>query len=205
MILNKTAKQAENEQGADDGEEMVVLKKKRKEVSKRSFLNVDSSEAESIDAATGARYELLAPSGNIVLDYKFGDDSDFDRKCALFGYHTKIGNVANTVLNDKDEPGSPQDAAAAIREFIQKAQGADGVWADKTGGVGARVDKDALADSIHAVGTAAGKAVKPVAEIRARLESDQAYLRMARQVPEVAAEYATRVGKVAKTVDDLFA
>lgn len=199
LKLPAIARRPDDETGAGETE----TASKRKQVSKRSFLLADGKEAEKIEEATGARYTLLAPSGNKDFDQQFGDAGKFATMCAIFGFQTKVGNVANTVLNDKDEPGTPDDAAAAIEEFITKASATDAVWAERTtGGVGARIDKDALAGAIVAVAGASGK-VADYAKIRDRLETDAQYVRAARQVPAVATEYATRVGKANKTIDDL--
>jgi hypothetical protein len=172
-------------------------------VSNREFLKADGSIADRMEESDGARYTLLDPAGNHDLDYIFGKNPNADKWFANFGFHTKVGNVANTVLNDKDEPGTPSEAANAIREFL--AGIASGIWAaERTGGVAQRIDKDALAGSIVAVAEAAGK-VADYQKIRDKLESDPQYVRAARQVPAVATEYATRVGKPAKSVDDLLA
>lgn len=186
------------ESGSADGD--TATESKRKSVSKRSYLKADGSEAERIEEATGARYTLLDPAGNHDFDQQFGTAGSLETMCGVFGFHTKVGNVANTVLNDKDEPGSPSDAAAAIKEFLTAAAG--GTWAERSTGVGARVDKDALATAIVTVATAAGKTADR-AKILARLEAEPTYVRAARQVPAVASEYATLVGKSTKTVDDL--
>lgn len=175
---------------------------KRKQVSKRDFLLADGTVAERIEEATGARYTLLAPSGNKDFDQQFGEAGKLATMCAIFGFHTKVGNVANTVLNDKDEPGSPDDAAKEIEAFIAAAN--TGTWAERAaGGVGARIDKDALAAAIVTVAEAGGKTGVDYQKIRDRLESDAQYVRAARQVPAVANEYATRVGKATKSIDDL--
>jgi hypothetical protein len=191
---------------------------KRKSVSKRSYLDENGETKDvKIETAKGARYTLLDPNGNQDIDYVYGTNPDFDRMCAMFGFHTKVGNVANTVLNDKDEPGTPADAAAKIKEWMADAQSADDpTWAERTGGVGgARVDRDALAGSIVAVllATVDEKTGKPLldpanesaqyAKVRQRLEDEPAYLRGARSNPDVAREYATRTGKAQKTVADL--
>ena len=173
---------------------------KRKKVSQRSYLKADGTEAERIEEASGARYTLLDSAGNHDFDQQFGEAGKLTTMCAIFGFHTKVGNVANTVLNDKDEPGSPADAAAAIKEFLATAEG--GTWAERSAVVGARIDKDALAGSIVTVAEAAGKTAD-YDKIRQRLEDDATYVRAARQVPAVASEYAKRVGKASKTVDDL--
>jgi hypothetical protein len=190
------ALQAPDESGAAES----VTESKRKQVSKRSYLKADGSEAERIEEASGARYTLLDTAGNHDFDQQMGDAGSLVTMCAIFGFHTKVGNVANTVLNDKEEPGSPTDAAAAIKEFLGSA--ASGTWAERSTVVGARIDKDALAGAIVEVAGAAGKTAD-YAKIRQRLEEDATYVRAARQVPAVASAYALRVGKATKTVDDL--
>lgn len=184
---------------------------KRKQVSKRHYLDNAGNEVDKIEEATGARYVLLDTAGNHTFDEQFGKAGAFSTMCAILGFHTKIGNVANTVLNDKDEPGTPTDAAGAIKDFIAKAQDeSNPVWAERTGGgAGAKVDRDALAGAIVQVGIAQN--VFPESErdsryatVRQRLEDEPAYLRGARTIPAVAQEYATRVGKAQKTIGDLF-
>lgn len=174
----------------------------RKQVSKRGFL-LGNNPVDKIEEADGASYTLLDPNGNHdIVSGELGQPGKFATMCAIFGFHTKVGNVANTILNDKDEPGTPADAKAAIAEFIESAN--DGTWAERAGGVGAKVDKDALCNAIVTVATAGGKQVDQAA-IRQKLEDDPAYVRKARQVPAVATEYSKLVGKSTKTIDDLLA
>lgn len=184
---------------ADPTGDLVVGK--RKQVSKRAFIDKSGNPVDNIDEATGARYTLLAPSGNKDFDIQLGEAGKAVTMFAIFGAHTKLGNVANTVLNDKDEPGSPDDAASEIEDFIKMAEG--GVWREKSAGpVGTRIDKDALAAAIVAVAEAAGKS-PDYQKIRDRLESDPQYVRTARSVTDVQNEYARRVGKAGKSIDDL--
>ena len=186
---------------ADSAADAGTESAKRKSVSKRLFINAAGDEVDKIEEATGGRYVLLVPEGNRAFDQQFGEAGKLGTMCAIFGFHTKAGNVANTVLNDKDDPGTPADAATELEAWIKQADG--GVWAERAaGGVGARIDKDALAGAIVAVAEAAGKQAD-YQKIRDRLESDPQYVRAARQVPAVATEYATRVGRATKTVDDL--
>lgn len=173
---------------------------KRKQVSKRDYLKADGTVADKIEESAGARYTLLDTAGNHDFDELFGDPGKFETMCAIFGFHTKVGNVANTVLNDKDDPGTPTDAAQAIREFIAAAKA--GTWAERSGGVAVRIDKDKLAGAIVSVAESKGKTAD-YQKIRDKLESDPQYVRAARQVPEVATAYAAAVGKAPKSVDDL--
>lgn len=210
IVASTAMRKPEDETGSDaDTAETVTTatKRERKQVSKRSFL-FDGKEVDKIEEANAARYTLLVPSGNVDLDSPvFGEPGKLATMCAIFGFHTKVGNVANTVLNDKDDAGTPEDAAAEIKEFLAKAE--SGTWAERTsGGVGARIDKDALASAIVAVALAGGAITAAqegdtYAKVRDRLEKEPAYVRGARGVPDVAREYATRVGKATKTVADL--
>lgn len=190
----------------DDSADSTESTSKRKNVSKRYFLDAAGSigtdkEPVRIEDAKGARYMLLDPAGNHNIDYNFGVNADEDRMFALFGFHTKIGNVANTVLNDKDDPGTPADAKGAIDEFRIGLQG--GTWAERAaGGPGARIDKDALAGAIVEVAAAAGHTLD-LQKVRDRLESDAKYVRDSRQVGDVATAYSKRVGKPAKSIADL--
>lgn len=203
-------RQSDAEQGSDAPETS-----KRKSVSKRSFIDQAGTEVDKIEEATGSRYVLLDPAGNHTFDYQCGEAGKLATMAAIFGLQTKIGNVANTVLNDKDEPGTPADAAGAIKEWLTQVEG--GLWAERTtGGPGVRVDKPALAGAIVAVAIAAGKATAEqesdlFATISKRLEegwpernlTSAQYIRQVRTVPAVATEYATRVGKQAKSIDDM--
>jgi len=183
---------------ADDGDEAETTRTRR-QVSKRDYLDSDGAVCDKIEQASGARYTLLGDGGR-NFDEQFGDPGTFETMCAIFGFHTKVGNVANTTLNDKDNPGTPADAAAAIEEFIEAAK--SGTWAERTGGVGIVIDKDALAGAVVAVATAQGKNAE-YATIRQRMEEEAGYVKKVRQVPEVAMEYTRRVGKNVKSVDDI--
>lgn len=182
---------------------------KRKKVSKRVFIDSAGNEVEKIEQANGARYILLDPTGNKQFDYQFGEAGTMRTMCAIFGFVTKVGNVANTVLNDKDEPGTPTDAADSIAEFVTSAEG--GTWAERTGGVGAKVDRDALAEAIVRVLIASGKLDETDATAvgnakdtrRKKLDDDSKYLTASRKMPEVAAEYAKIKGQQVLDADSL--
>lgn len=189
----------------------------RKQVSKRDYLNEAGEVVTKMEEAHAARYSLLGSDHAYTLQVK-GDDIDADAVAmfAVIGYHTKIGNVANTVLNDKDDPGETDDAAAAIEQFLDDV--ARGVWAEKTeGGGGAKVNRDHLAQAVMNVmvpalqaQVAAGTKEALVYEkVRAQLDSDKVFFRNMRQVPEIQKEYAklagTGSGKTVADVADLFA
>jgi hypothetical protein len=192
-----------NRQAPESGGATADDDEKRKKVSKRAYLTVNGGECDKIEEATGARYTLLGTAGGEKhFDQQFGDAGKFATMCSIFGFHTKVGNVANTVLNDKSEPGTPDDAADAIAEFISKASDAEPVWAERTGGVGAKIDLDALAGAIVQCAESKGKELD-VLEIREKLEGDKALVRKMRQVPEIATAYNARVGKVVNLDDAL--
>lgn len=174
---------------ADDNGASDTTESKRKQVSKRAFLE-RGEECDKIEDCDGAQYLLLDPAGNHTFKYEFGKNPMWDKMFAAFGFHTKIGNVANTVLNDKDEPGTASDAADAIKEFL-----AGTVWAERAVGAGGtRIDKDALAAAI--VEWAAGQgATKDLADVREKLEDNPALVRKFRANPDVRALYDKRVGK----------
>lgn len=179
----------------------AATKKTRKDVSERFYIDASGAVVDKIELATGGRYQLLDPAGPVDFDEQFGQAGQFATMNGIFGFFTKVGNVANSELNG-DEPGTFADAAQAIREFITAAKG--GVWAERTGGVAVRIDKDKLAGAIVQVASEAGKEAD-YQKIRDKLESDPQYVRAARQVPAVATAYAAAVGKATKSVDDLLA
>lgn len=186
------------ESGAADGSQESASS--RKKVSTRDFLNTSGEVVERIEEATGARYTLLGDGGK-PFDKQFGQAGTPGVMFAIFGFHTKVGNVANTVLNDKEEPGTPADAAAAIDEFIKLAD--EGKWAERAaGGVGARIDKDALAAAVVAVAQKNGQQ-KDLVQVREKLEDNPGLVRTLRQNADIAAEYNSRVGKTAKPTDEV--
>lgn len=122
----------------------------KQKVSDRSLIG---PEGVDYDQAEGCKYTLVKATG---VDGKgapvFSDVQSFEyrpsattpmgRAFELFGFLTKVGNEANSVLNDKDSPGTIDDAAAAISEWLSKGQ-----WAsDRV--AGPRFDKDKLALAI---------------------------------------------------------
>jgi hypothetical protein len=172
----------------------------RKRVSKRDFLDADGNVCERMEEASGARYTLLDPNGNHEFEMLFGEPGRAETMFAIFGFHTKIGNVANTVLNDKNDPGSPSDAAEEVRAFMQLAEA--GKWAERTGTVGARVDRDALTAAIVEFAAGKGQTKDPVA-VRQALDDNPALIAQFRKVPEILAAYTKRVGAGGVNADTL--
>lgn len=183
-----------------DTNETGTSRAKRKQVSKRAWIDSQGNEVETEAEATGGRYALIMDDKTLRnFDRQFGDAGKLDTMLAIFGWHTKLGNVANSVLNDKDEPGDASDAADAIDAWIAGAEG--GKWAEeRTGGVGAKIDLDALANALVDV--------KPdlepkMAAIRQKLEEDKTWRAQIRKDPQVSAAYAKRVGASAKPLAEL--
>lgn len=145
----------------------------REKRSERAFINAEGKEVERMEQATGARYTLgSGTSENFAavrsFDIQLGEAGSPATMYAVFGFHTKIGNVANTVLNDKDEPGTVEDAAASIEEFMASVGG--GVWREAgEGGVrGPKYDNAILAEALVRVLGSAAKG--DVGHYQARLD-----------------------------------
>jgi len=161
---------------------------------------------QSEEHAWGIRYTLLA--NNQSFDYVYGKSPDMDRMLACFGAKTLATNETSQARNNPKGEGTADEQIAAVRDRF--AGLASGVWVDRTrDGVGAKVDKDALAEALCRVFVASGKKTQAdidggyKATIRQKLEDDAGYARSARQNPAVSAEYAAIVGRQVKTVDDL--
>lgn len=163
-------------------------------VSERGLLLADGKEADNMNVATGGSYKLVANGKEFV--YQYGQNPHLDRFFGIFGFHTKIGNVANTVLNDAKEPGTADDAAAEIEDFLASA--GNGVWREASeGSRGPKYDKDTLAEALHGVLQAAGKATTDVAGYLAKLE-DKSYYAKVRANTEVMAAYHTAMAEKGK-------
>lgn len=114
----------------------------RQKASERLFIDADGNEVDKIELATGARYVI--PANGKSFDMQLGKAGDPNTMFAVFGYHTKLGNVANTIRNDKTAPGRPDDEADAIEEFLESVSG--GAWREPSeGGRGPKYDDSILA------------------------------------------------------------
>lgn len=201
--MKKIPATAKVHQAPDVATDATESESKRKQVSKREYLGKDGAVVDRMEDATGARYTLLGVTGgNRDFDEQFGEAGHFTTMNAILGFHTKAGNEVNTVLNDKDEPGTPDDAAAALEAWIAKAK--SGTWATReSSGGGTRVDKQALAWAAFTVAGGEGKSKKSYDEILQKLEEEPTFVRQLRSVPAVAKAYAERTGKATKSVDEL--
>lgn len=146
----------------------------REKVSERDFILSDGAVVKRMDEAAGARYTLVDCGKS--FDYYPGKNPEMDKKFAIFGFHTKVGNVANTVLNDKNDPGTSEDAAAEIDSWLQAVEG--GTWreAGEGGPRGPKYDNAILAVAVLAYLKEVGDTPKgDEAYYLDRLESDKGY------------------------------
>lgn len=179
----------------------------RKTVSKRDYIDLDGNVVDDITLATGARYALI---GGETFDVLIGDPGKPATMYGILGAHTKLGNEANSVLNDKENPGSVGDAAAAIREFIAGTEASPPIWGVPGGGAVQRVDRDALAQAVTEHGAAiaqakgvAWDAASRLATYRAKLDADKTFFAACRKDADIASRYAKLVGAKVVDVDSL--
>jgi hypothetical protein len=176
----------------------------RQRVSERTFIDAAGAEVDRMEQATGARYTLVKETGkddkgNPVygaehqFDLQLGEAGKPATMYAIFGVWTKLGNEANSVLNDKENPGTIDDAADAIQEFITSVDG--GVWREAgAGGTrGPKYDNEVLAVALHAT---LGAAAKGDAEsYKARLLADKSYRAKVVSNDKVKAQYWAEMAK----------
>jgi hypothetical protein len=176
--------------------------------SKREWLNAAGEKVTQPEEAVAIRYRLLGGSeSGHTYDLSHLKEG-MDRFAAGFGFVTKAGNVANTVLNS--DGGTVDEADVAIMEWLEDWQ--NGIYVERAaGGAGAKVNRDALAQAVFDVMTAKGRTTfkdgKPVdmADIRQRLEEDTkgVLVRQWRGIDDITNAYKDIVGKPTKTVDDI--
>jgi hypothetical protein len=124
----------------------------RRRVSDRSFINAKGEEVDHIHDATGARYTLVGLGKSFDVDCSdpalVGPGKPITM-AAIFGIHTKVGNVANTTMNDKDDPGTVEDAAADIQDWLDGLM--QGTWRETATGTarGPKYDNAILAHVLH--------------------------------------------------------
>lgn len=181
----------------------------KRKVAEHDLIDATGAVVETEELATGIRYTLLANQQS--FDWQSGlPAGQGATMVAVFGAKTLATNETSQARNSAKGAASADEQIQAVRDRF--ALIASGQWVDRTReGVGAKVDKDALAEAICQVVVAEGKksdaeiAGGYKATIRQKLEDDAAYLRKARQVPAVSAAYAAIVGRTVATVDDLLA
>jgi len=165
----------------------------KQKVSDRTFIDAAGAEVDRMEEATGARY-TLAQIGK-SFDVQLGKPGELATMFGIFGFWTKIGNVANTTLNDKDDPGTPEDAAADIQEFLDAVQG--GTWREAGTGAarGPKYDNSVLAHVLHEQLVAGGKAQGDAAHYQGRIEADKGYRAKVLANPAVKTGYFAELAK----------
>lgn len=143
--------------------------------SDRAFINASGEEVDKISEATGARYTLLGVAGgNKDFDFQCGEAGKPVTMLAIFGFHTKIGNVANTVINSEKEPGTADDAAQEIADWLDGLD--EGQWREAGAGPrGPKYENPALAHVLHTLLSGKGEAKGDEAHYLERLETDKGY------------------------------
>jgi hypothetical protein len=194
-------------ESADGGSTSSTATKKRQ--AKHELVKADGAlvaDNEGEPEAHGIRYTLLAMPDK-AFTYIYGQNPDADRMLACFGAKTLCTNETSAARNsDKGEASPAEQMDAVVDRFALLATGQ---WVDRTGGVGAKVDLDALAEAIcqqlieDQKATAEQIAQGYKAKVRAKLDDDKVYARKSRTHNGVAAKYAAIVGRSTATTDDL--
>ena len=189
----------------------------KSKIAEHEYLDASGSVVDEEEAAAGYRYTLLSIGDS--FDWNMAQANEAELKLlALFGAKTLATNEISQVRNNpknaavKNSPELAKEALEAVRARFALIR--DGQWVDRTreGGVGTRVNRDALTEALCKVLVEGGKKTQAdidsgyKATLRQRMEDDQEWLAKVRKQPDVAAAYVKIVGaKDGKTVDDLLA
>lgn len=182
----------------------------RKNVSKRQYLGADGSKSVGPSADGKVDYILLGDDGSPKATFSLDKNSPGLLQFAQFGFVTKVGNVANSVLNG-DEPGTVDEAKADIEEFLAGLAQDPPQWREPGEGRarGPKYDKDVLASVLFA-GRSADKRTgdwADVATIRQRLEDKSFYAKVRNNAGAMAGYYAEMAKRgeeqKSESVDDL--
>lgn len=189
---------------------------KKVPVAEITLLKSDGSEATKQEEATGFSYKLIANSKTFTWQKADANENEI-LMLAIFGGGTLATNETSAIRNrgGKDRPDLAGDADEQFDALTERFTALrDGSWTppDRTR-EGPRVDTDKLASAIVAYLVASGKRTDAEAESEhARqlgklnaADTGKAYVASSRQIPEVAANYATLMGKKVATLDDLMA
>jgi hypothetical protein len=175
----------------------------KQKVSDRTFIDVNGNEVDSMEQATGARYTLVQAGKS--FDVQLGQAGAMPTMFAIFGFWTKIGNVANTTLNDKDDPGTHEDAASDIQEFLDGVTA--GTWREAGTGAarGPKYDNAILAhvlfEQVTANAANGGKAAAgDLAHYAGRIEADKGYRAKVLANPAIKTGYFAELAKRGSTV-----
>lgn len=201
--LNEIPRNAETEAGSADSEPVRV------KLAEHGLIGADGAVVEDEEVACGITYKIIRDkaTGEAVdlpaFTYQYGQNADMDRMLACFGAKTLATNESSAARQSKEGDSSAAGQMEAVKERF--ALLGTGKWVDRSReGVGAKIDKDALAGAIVDVAAKAGKTLD-YAVIREKLESDPVFVRTTRQVPAIATEYAARAGRPVKSLDDVLA
>lgn len=201
-LLSETVACApETESGAADTETLT------RKLAEHGLIAADGTAVEDEEAAWGISYKIIRDkaTGDAVdlapVTYVFGQNPEADRMFACFGAKTLATNESSAARQSKEGDSSAAGQMEAVKERF--ALIGTGKWVDRTReGVGAKIDKEALAGAIVDVAAKAGKTLD-YQVIRDKLESDPIFVRTTRQVPAIATEYAARAGRPVKSLDDV--
>lgn len=201
-LLTNVARQASD---TADTETTVVKRK----VANHAYLDAAGAVVEDEKEATGIRYTLLAlPDQPFEWQSGLGA-GESNTMLAVFGAKTLATNETSAARNNTKGEASPMEQITAVRERF--ALVASGEWVDRTGGAGAKVDLDALAEAIVQQVESEGKlpdgtdAGAYKAKVRQKLDDDKVWARKSRTHSGVSARYAQIVGRTQATTDDLLA
>lgn len=189
-------------------------KRSRQARTKRDFIDGNGQIVDSMEKSAGARVGVLSDDGKTVLqsfDYVQGKNPFADLFFANMGFHTKAGNVINTVINNDKEPGDASTACETLAEFLEDVYA--GVWAERTGGGPAKIDRDKLAEAVVQAMIETGRLKADDAAgigekrqvAREKMDSDRKWLATVRKQPNVARLYAQLVGAREISADEAFA
>ncbi len=120
---------------------------KRAAVADRQWVDANGNEVTDPALATGFAYVDLVSKDKFV--YQCKDGTAATRMLAIFGGLTKAGNIRNTAVNGpKGDPNA--DVIETIADWFRELD--EGRWgAERAGGVGARFNKELLAQAIAQV------------------------------------------------------
>lgn len=202
--INPALRAPADDSGSDADTEVV-----KRKLAEHALVDANGNTVESEEEATGMSYK-------IVKDKDTGEAVDLPAfiwqsglpagtpacMMAIFGAKTLATNESSQARNGK-ESASAEGQMEAVRERFALID--SGKWVDRTReGVGAKIDKDALAGAVVEVAEAQGKTAD-YAKIRQKLEDDAAFVRAVRQVPAITTAYAARAGRPTKSLDDVLA
>lgn len=196
-------------EAGDGAEGNTVTAPVKQKVAEHALVNANGEVVEDEELATGISYKQVASGDTFVWQVPDAVPGSPATMLAIFGAKTLATNESSQIRNNPKGGGSDAEQMQAIRDRFGLIE--TGKWVDRTReGVGARVDKDKLAEAIVSVLVADGKvpddqAPAFIAKVRAKLESDAGYLRTSRTVPGVNDAYARLMGRGGKTTDDLLA